>query len=68
MPEESRGPRWSGTLAVDAALFAVVLMWAATFTLFKIAWHDIDPVAFTGIRDHGRVLGGAAGPIEGQDS
>jgi drug/metabolite transporter (DMT)-like permease len=39
-----------GTLAVDAALFAVAAMWASTFTLFKIAWHDIDPVAFTGIR------------------
>lgn len=38
------------SLAVDAALFAVVVMWASTFTLFKIAWHDIDPVAFTGIR------------------
>src|SRR5439155_142930 len=24
--------------------------WASTFTLFKIAWHDIDPVAFTAIR------------------
>ena len=35
---------------VDAALLAVVLMWSSTFTLFKIAWHDIDPVAFTGIR------------------
>jgi drug/metabolite transporter (DMT)-like permease len=50
MPEEP-GPPWrQGTLAVDAALFAVVLMWASTFTLFKIAWHDIDPVAFTAIR------------------
>ena len=38
------------SLAIDVALLAVVLMWASTFTLFKIAWHDIDPVAFTGIR------------------
>lgn len=37
-------------LLVDLALTSVVLMWASTFTLFKIAWHDIDPVAFTGIR------------------
>jgi drug/metabolite transporter (DMT)-like permease len=37
-------------LAVDAALLAVAAMWASTFTLFKIAWRDIDPVAFTGIR------------------
>jgi drug/metabolite transporter (DMT)-like permease len=29
---------------------AVVLMWASTFTLFKVAWRDIDPVAFTGLR------------------
>jgi len=41
---------------VDAALFAVVLMWASTFTLFKIAWHDIDPVAFTSIRFAAMVL------------
>lgn len=39
-----------GNVGVDAALFAVALMWASTFTLFKIAWHDVDPVAFTGIR------------------
>jgi drug/metabolite transporter (DMT)-like permease len=39
-----------GSFGVDAALFTVAAMWASTFTLFKIAWHDIDPVAFTGIR------------------
>jgi drug/metabolite transporter (DMT)-like permease len=43
-------PSVGGTLTVDAALFAVAAMWASTFTLFKIAWHDIDPVAFTAIR------------------
>jgi drug/metabolite transporter (DMT)-like permease len=41
---------------VDGALFAVAAMWASTFTLFKIAWHDIDPVAFTGIRFAAMVL------------
>jgi drug/metabolite transporter (DMT)-like permease len=35
---------------VDAALLAVALMWASTFALFKLAWRDVDPVAFTGIR------------------
>jgi drug/metabolite transporter (DMT)-like permease len=25
-------------------------MWASTFALFKVAWRDIDPVAFTGLR------------------
>jgi drug/metabolite transporter (DMT)-like permease len=35
---------------VDIALTAVILMWASTFTLFKIAWRDIDPVAFTALR------------------
>jgi drug/metabolite transporter (DMT)-like permease len=35
---------------VDLALLAVVAMWASTFVLFKIAWHDIDPVAFTAVR------------------
>jgi len=37
-------------LAVDAALLLVALMWASTFTVFKVAWRDIDPVAFTSIR------------------
>jgi drug/metabolite transporter (DMT)-like permease len=37
-------------LLIDLALLSVVLMWASTFTLFKIAWSDIDPVAFTGVR------------------
>jgi drug/metabolite transporter (DMT)-like permease len=25
-------------------------MWASTFTLFKVAWRDVDPVAFTSVR------------------
>jgi drug/metabolite transporter (DMT)-like permease len=25
-------------------------MWASTFVTFKIAWRDVDPVAFTGVR------------------
>jgi drug/metabolite transporter (DMT)-like permease len=37
-------------LLIDLALLSVVLMWASTFTLFKIAWRDIDPVAFTSVR------------------
>jgi drug/metabolite transporter (DMT)-like permease len=37
-------------LLIDLALLSVALMWASTFTLFKIAWRDIDPVAFTGLR------------------
>jgi drug/metabolite transporter (DMT)-like permease len=37
-------------LLIDLALLAVALMWASTFSLFKIAWRDIDPVAFTAIR------------------
>jgi len=35
---------------IDLALFSVAVMWASTFTLFKLAWRDIDPVAFTGLR------------------
>ncbi|MFN2589806.1 MAG: DMT family transporter [Actinomycetota bacterium] len=35
---------------IDVALLSVALMWASTFTLFKIAWRDIDPVAFTAVR------------------
>ena len=38
------------TLTVDAALLLVVVMWAATFFTFKVAWREIDPVAFTGVR------------------
>jgi drug/metabolite transporter (DMT)-like permease len=37
-------------LTVDGALLLVVVMWAATFSTFKVAWRQIDPVAFTGIR------------------
>lgn len=37
-------------LLIDAALLSVALMWASTFALFKIAWREIDPVAFTGVR------------------
>jgi drug/metabolite transporter (DMT)-like permease len=37
-------------LLIDIALLSVALMWASTFTLFKIAWREIDPVAFTGLR------------------
>lgn len=42
--------RGQDSLAVDAALLLVVVMWASTFTVFKIAWRDIDPVAFTALR------------------
>src|SRR5919106_7030659 len=35
---------------IDLALLSVALMWASTFTLFKIAWRDMDPVAFTAVR------------------
>lgn len=37
-------------LLIDLALLSVVLMWASTFTLFKIAWREMDPVAFTALR------------------
>jgi drug/metabolite transporter (DMT)-like permease len=50
MAKITHQPALRGSLVVDGALFAVAAMWASTFTLFKIAWHDIDPVAFTGIR------------------
>jgi drug/metabolite transporter (DMT)-like permease len=39
-----------GSGAVDLALLSVVLMWALTFSTFKVAWRRIDPVAFTAIR------------------
>jgi drug/metabolite transporter (DMT)-like permease len=45
--------RWGNNpppLLIDFALLFVALMWASTFTLFKIAWEDIDPLAFTGVR------------------
>lgn len=45
-----RSPDGRDSAVVDVALFSVILMWASTFTLFKIAWHRIDPVAFTGLR------------------
>jgi drug/metabolite transporter (DMT)-like permease len=45
-----RGGNAPPPLLIDLALFSVVLMWASTFTLFKIAWREIDPVAFTAVR------------------
>ncbi|HJP65509.1 MAG TPA: DMT family transporter [Actinomycetota bacterium] len=56
MPSRDRGSLLAHPLAVDAGLMAVVLMWASTFTLFKIAWRDVDPVAFTGVRFGAMVL------------
>jgi len=38
------------SLTVDAALLVVVVMWAATFSTFTVAWREVDPVAFTGVR------------------
>ena len=46
---DDRGPR-ADSPVVDAALVLVVVMWASTFTVFKIAWRDVDPVAFTSAR------------------
>ncbi|HEV3475085.1 MAG TPA: DMT family transporter [Actinomycetota bacterium] len=43
-------PRVPPPLLIDLALLSVAVMWASTFTLFKIAWRDIDPVAFTASR------------------
>jgi drug/metabolite transporter (DMT)-like permease len=56
MASPARASMSEHPLAVDAALFAVALMWASTFTLFKIAWRDVDPVAFTGVRFGSMVL------------
>jgi drug/metabolite transporter (DMT)-like permease len=50
------GRRSDSPLAVDAALWLVVVLWASTFTLFKVAWREIDPVAFTGLRFGAMVL------------
>jgi len=41
---------------VDAALVTVVLLWALTFSTFKVAWRHVDPVAFTAVRFAGMVL------------
>jgi drug/metabolite transporter (DMT)-like permease len=35
---------------VDAGLVLVVVMWALTFSMFKVAWREVDPVAFTAVR------------------
>ena len=45
--ETSGGP---APLLIDLGLLSVALMWASTFTLFKVAWRDTDPVAFTAVR------------------
>jgi len=43
-------PKRDSQGAVDFALMFVVLMWALTFSTFKIAWRHVDPVAFTAVR------------------
>lgn len=50
LTEQVEAPRAPAPLLIDVALLSVALMWASTFTLFKIAWRDIDPVAFTASR------------------
>lgn len=47
---EVAAPETPSPILVDLALFSVALMWASTFTLFKVAWRDMDPVAFTAVR------------------
>ena len=47
---EAEAPAAPPALLIDLALFSVALMWASTFTLFKIAWREMDPVAFTAAR------------------
>jgi drug/metabolite transporter (DMT)-like permease len=47
---ETSAPAGPPPLLIDLALFSVALMWASTFTLFKIAWRDMDAVAFTAVR------------------
>ena len=56
-PDRGPGPEGAGprpglgdSLLVDSVLVAVVLMWASTFVLFKVAWRNVDPVAFTAVR------------------
>ena len=48
--EVEGGARGPSPILIDLALLSVVVMWASTFTLFKVAWREIDPVAFTGVR------------------
>jgi len=50
MDRAARERRTVDALAVDGALGLVVLLWASTFVTFKVAWRDIDPVAFTCVR------------------
>ncbi len=53
-------PGLGDSLLVDTVLVAVVLMWASTFVLFKVAWRNVDPVAFTAVRFAAIVLLAAA--------
>jgi drug/metabolite transporter (DMT)-like permease len=50
MERAARGRGTFDAFAVDGALTVVVILWASTFVTFKIAWRDIDPVAFTCVR------------------
>jgi drug/metabolite transporter (DMT)-like permease len=48
--EDGRSNTGPSPLLVDLGLLSVALMWASTFTVFKVAWRDMDPVAFTAVR------------------
>lgn len=52
--EQTQGP--PTPLLIDLGLLTVVVMWASTFTLFKVAWREVDPVAFTSVRFGGMVI------------
>ncbi len=58
--QSTRKRRIDSPLVVDAGLWLVVLMWASTFSLFKVAGREIDPVAFTGLRFAAMVVLGIA--------
>ncbi|MGH2710504.1 MAG: DMT family transporter [Actinomycetota bacterium] len=54
--EREQGTSAPAPLLIDLALLAVAVMWASTFALFKIAWREMDPVAFTSVRFAGMVV------------
>ena len=49
-PVSQEVERHPAAWVIDLSLLAVALMWASGFTLFKIAWREMDPIAFTGVR------------------
>jgi drug/metabolite transporter (DMT)-like permease len=47
---EGEGDKPADGILVDGALLIVVLIWGSSYTVLKLAWRQMDPLAFTAIQ------------------